>query len=95
MRLDYAGQRRFDDSSNDARFGVLNVSNAKETEKAEFIADKLREDGYVYDVFGDGDETAYWFTVEDRDDFDNLKECYKEAKKLYTRSKGKDVIEYE
>lgn len=55
------------------------------TEEGDLLTALLIKEGYEVDVFGNDTESEIYVTVEDRNDFDNLKEWYKVAKKKVTQ----------
>ena len=83
MRIDYVGQ------STDCKYRYAVISSAaSEQEKRDFIIEELdRLDGRPIDGYGDPEMQNDWIVVEDRDDYDWIKEIYQNAKKAYSASK--------
>ena len=83
MRIDYVGQ------STDCKYRYAVISSAaSEQEKRDFIIEELdRLDGRPIDGYGDSEMRNDWIVVEDRDDYDWIKEIYQNAKKAYSASK--------
>lgn len=83
MRIDYVGR------SADCKYRYAVISSAtSEQEKRDFIIEELdRLDGRQINGFGDPEMQNDWIVVEDRDDYDWIKEIYQNAKKAYRNTK--------
>ena len=83
MRIDYVGQ------SADCKYRYAVISSAvSEQEKRNFIIEEIdKQDGRPIDGYGDSEMQNDWIVVEDRDDYDWIKEIYQNAKKAYNASK--------
>ena len=91
MRIKYFGNMK-DDNGNireNTRIGVIYFKDSEE-DKCAYICRELEEEGYKFTFIGDDGDglNEYWFSVEDREDFDNLKDIYLESKRKYTKEQN-------
>ena len=78
MRLEYWGKA----PDNPQRCAVIDTWRPAEHDRVADIVAALEALGFgPADGFGDGlDHVFYTFAVEDREEYDDLRECYKEIK---------------
>ena len=89
-RVSYLGQSEY---GKEDRFAVIDAPNS-EQDKIEALLDDL---GYRYDAFGDSEDAVYYVPVDDKDDYKDFVERWKEAKKAYntvrnTTKKGANAM---
>ena len=83
MRIEYVGHS----ADCKYRYAVIN-SAVSEHDLREYILNELdRLDGRPIDGYGDPEMQNDWIVVEDRDDYDWIKEIYQNAKKAYSARK--------
>lgn len=84
MRIKYFGNMKDDNGHfrEDTRIAVIYFKDSEE-EKVNYIFHILKEEGYqLCNIGDDGDGlNEYWFSVEDKEDFDNFKSIYLEHKR--------------
>ena len=79
MRIYYLGKNKEDGI--ESPVAVIEWKN-KEEEKAQRVLDALDANAYTTDCLtGDGETSWAWFNVYDRDDYEEMKEIYLEAKR--------------
>ena len=76
MTIKYSGARNYDGSC-----AIITYKNGKEDEQAAKVIEALENEGYRVDLIGCDDTTEAYIEVYDRDEYDELKEIYMEAKR--------------
>lgn len=79
MRITYCGSR----DGKYARVAIISCGNSeKEQTLFEKVADTIEKEGYKVDCFGSCDSNDCYVYVDDKEDFECVKEIYKNAKKF-------------
>lgn len=68
-------------AENGTRCGVITYKNGKEDDKANRVIEALENEDYRCDLIGDDEITEIYVRVWDKDEFDEVKEIYLEAKR--------------
>lgn len=66
---------------NGTRCAIITNKNGKEDKKAEKVIEAIENEGYKVSGIDWGDGTDIYVEVYDRDEYDELKEIYMEAKR--------------
>ena len=66
------------------RHGEIAYRNIEET-KADYILSVLKANGIKFFLSGDYETSAALFTVEDREEYEEIKEIYLEAKRSWKK----------
>lgn len=77
MTIKYSGI-----SKNGTRCGIITYKNGKEDYKADRVLEALNSFDYKFGLISNDEVTEIYVDVWDKDEFDELKEIYLEAKRV-------------